>query len=84
MTPLGLLLMVLYVLLAIAVVVLLYYVVNWVLGLLGVQVPPQILKVIFVILGLIAVIAAITGGIQGWSISMQHTSELTKEILNVA
>jgi hypothetical protein len=52
---------VLYVLLAIAFVVLAYYVVIYVLGLLGIVVPDQILKVVFVILGLLAVIGALTG-----------------------
>lgn len=52
---------VLYVLLGIAFVVLAYYAVIWVLGMLGVSVPDQILKVIFVILGLLAVIGALTG-----------------------
>lgn len=52
---------VLYVLLAIAFVVLTYYVVIWVLGMLGIAVPAQILKVCFVILGLLAVIGAMTG-----------------------
>ena len=52
---------VLYVLLAIAFVFLAYYVVVWVLGMIGVSVPDQILRVIFVILGLLAVIGALTG-----------------------
>jgi uncharacterized membrane protein len=52
---------VLYVLLAIAFVFLCYYVIVWVLGMLGVQVPEQILRVVMVILGLLAVIGAISG-----------------------
>ena len=52
---------VLYVLLGIAFVVLAYYVVIWVLAMLGIQVPDNILKVVFVILGLLAVIGALTG-----------------------
>jgi hypothetical protein len=52
---------VLYVLLAIAFIVLAYYVVIYVLGLLGISVPDQILKVVFVILALLAVIGALTG-----------------------
>jgi hypothetical protein len=52
---------VLYVLLAVAFVFLCYYVVIWVLGMLGVAVPDQILKVCFVIIGLLAVIGALTG-----------------------
>ena len=50
-----------YILLAIAFVVLAYYVVLYVLALLGIRVPDQILTVIFVILGLLAVIGALTG-----------------------
>ena len=57
---------VLYVLLAIAFVVLAYYVVIYVLGMLGIAVPDQILKVIFVILALLAVIGALTGKFQTW------------------
>lgn len=52
---------VLYVLLGIAFVVLAYYVVIYVLGMLGIAVPDQILKVVFVILGLLAVIGALSG-----------------------
>jgi hypothetical protein len=52
---------VLYVLLAIAFVVLAYYVVIWVLAMLGIMVPDHILKVVFVILGLLAVIGALSG-----------------------
>lgn len=58
---------VLYVLLALAFVVLAYYVVIWVLGMLGIAVPDQILKIIFVILGLLAVIGALTGKFQTWT-----------------
>ena len=57
---------VLYVLLGIAFVVLAYYVVIYVLGMLGISVPDQILKVIFVILGLLAVIGGLTGRFDGW------------------
>jgi hypothetical protein len=57
---------VLYVLLAIAFVVLAYYVIVWVLGLLGISIPDQILKIIMVILGLLAVIGAITGKFDTW------------------
>ena len=52
---------VLQILLVIAVVVLCYYLVRWVLGLLGVEVPDRILVVIMVILGLMAAIAVLTG-----------------------
>lgn len=57
----GLFIRVLYILLAIAFVVLAYFVVIWVLGMLGISVPEHILKVCFVILGLLAVIGAMTG-----------------------
>lgn len=57
----GLLIRVLGILLAIAFVVLIYYVVIWVLGMLGIHVPQNILTVIFVILGLMAAIYALTG-----------------------
>ena len=62
----GLLKRVLNVLLAIAIVFLCYYVIVWVLGMLGVSVPDQILRVIMIILGLIAVIGAISGKFDGW------------------
>lgn len=51
----------LYVLLGIAFVVLLYYVTIWVLGMIGITVPDQVLKIVFVILGLLAVIGALSG-----------------------
>jgi hypothetical protein len=57
---------VLHVLLAIACVVLCYYVIVWVLGLLGVSIPDQILRIIMVILGLLAVIGAISGRFDSW------------------
>lgn len=57
---------VLQVLLALAFVVLAYYVTIWVLGLLGITLPAQILQIIFVILGLLAVIGAITGRFDTW------------------
>ena len=57
---------VLYVLLALAFVVLAYYVTVWVLGMLGLGVPDQILKVVFVILGLLAVIGALSGRYDNW------------------
>ena len=52
---------ILYILLAVAFVVLAYYVVIWVLGMLGILIPEHILKVVFVIIGLLAVIGALTG-----------------------
>ena len=57
---------VLQVLLAIAFVLLAYYIAIWVLGLLGLQVPAQVLQIIFVILALIAVIGALTGRFDVW------------------
>jgi hypothetical protein len=52
---------VLSILLAIAFVVLIYFVTIWVLGMLGIHVPPNILTVIFVILGLMMAIGALSG-----------------------
>ena len=57
---------VLHILLAIAFVVLCYYVIIWVLNMIGVSVPDQILKIVMVILGLLAVIGAISGRFDGW------------------
>jgi len=57
---------VLNILLAIAFVVLLYLVVGWVLGMLGISIPDQIMKVIFVIVGLMAAIWALTGRMDAW------------------
>jgi len=57
---------VLQVLSALAFVVLAYLVVIWVLGMLGLPVPVEILKVCFVILGLLAVIGALQGRFDTW------------------
>lgn len=54
------------VLLAIAFAILCYYIVIWVLGLLGIIVPEQILRVVFVIIGLLAVIGALRGSYDTW------------------
>ena len=62
----SLLLRILHILLAIAFVVLIYYVTIWVLGMLGIAVPHQILMVIFVIIGLMAAIAALSGRLDNW------------------
>ncbi len=62
----GLFVRVLNVLLAIAFVFLCYYVIVWVLGMIGVAVPDQILKIIMVILGLLAVIGAMSGRWDNW------------------
>lgn len=61
---------VLQILLVIAIVVLCYWVIVWVLGLLGIAVPSQILIAIMVILGLMGAIAALSGrldSINWWS-----------------
>jgi hypothetical protein len=52
---------ILAILLGIAFVVLAYYVVIWVLALLGVVIPAHILTVIFVIIGLMMAIAILSG-----------------------
>lgn len=62
----SLLLRVLHILLAIAFVVLIYFVTIWVLGMLGIHVPDMILKVIFVIIALMAAIAALSGRLDNW------------------
>lgn len=62
----SLFLRVLHVLLAIAFVFLCYYVIVWVLGMIGVSVPDQVLKICMVILGLLAVIGALSGRMDNW------------------
>jgi hypothetical protein len=57
----GLVIRILTILLAVAFVVLLYYVTVWVLGILGIHLPQNILSVIFVIIGLAMAIAVLTG-----------------------
>ncbi len=52
---------VLQILLLVAIVMLCYWVIIWVLGLLGVVIPHQILVCILVILGLMGAIAIISG-----------------------
>lgn len=54
------------ILLYIAFVVLAYYVAVWVLAMLGITVPEHILKVIFVIVALIAIIGALSGRWDNW------------------
>jgi hypothetical protein len=66
MGPKALFVRVLMILLAIAFVVLAYLVVVWVLGLLGIHIPPNILTVVFVIIGLMAAIWALTGRLDTW------------------
>jgi hypothetical protein len=52
---------VLQILLVVATVVLCYYIIIWVLGLLGIVIPQQILVCILVIMGLIGALAALSG-----------------------
>ena len=52
---------ILAILLSIAILVLCYYLVIWVLGLLGITIPQHILTVVFVILGLITAIGVFSG-----------------------
>jgi hypothetical protein len=61
-----LLIRVLSILLAVAFVVLIYFVTIWVLGMLGISVPDQILKVVFVIVALMAAIGALSGRMDSW------------------
>lgn len=49
------------ILLAIAFVVLLYYVAVWILGMLGLVVPDKILTIVFVIIGLAVAVSVLTG-----------------------
>jgi hydrogenase-4 membrane subunit HyfE len=66
MGPKALFIRVIMILLAVAVVVLCYYVVIYVLGMLGIHIPGNILTVIFVIVGLLLVLWAITGRLDNW------------------
>lgn len=66
MGPKALLVRILMILLAIAVVVLCYYITIWVLGMLGIHLPANILTVIFVIIGLILAVWALTGKLDNW------------------
>jgi len=66
MSPKGLLVRILMILLAIAFVVLCYYITIWVLGMLGIHIPANILTVIFVIIGLLMALWAITGRLDNW------------------
>jgi len=56
----------LQIVLGLAVVMLIYYVVPWLLGMLGLTIPERIWTVVMVILGLIAVIGALRGGYDGF------------------
>ena len=66
MGPKAMFVRVLMILLGIAFVVLAYYVTIWVLGMLGIHLPGNILTVIFVILGLLVAIWALTGRMDTW------------------
>jgi uncharacterized membrane protein len=61
-----LLIRVLSILLAVAIVVLAYYITIYVLGLLGIVLPANIVTVIFVIVGLVAAIGALRGDFDPW------------------
>jgi len=67
MGPKALFVRVIMILLAVAVVVLCYYATIWVLGMLGIHLPANILTVIFVIIGLLLVLWAITGKLDNWA-----------------
>lgn len=58
----SLLILLLNILLVIAFCALLYFIAVWVLGLLGVAFPANILKIIIVIVALILVIGVLAGG----------------------
>jgi hypothetical protein len=62
----GLFIRVCRILLVIAFLVLAYFVVIWVLQMLGIQVPDHILRIVFVILALIALIGALSGRFDTW------------------
>jgi len=55
-----------YILLGIAILVLLYLGTVWVLGLLGLTVPDRVLTAIFVVIGLLLFIAALSGRFNWW------------------
>lgn len=69
MGPKALLVRVMMILLAVAVVVLCYYIAIYVLGLLGIHIPGNILTVIFVIIGLLLAIWALTGRLDNWFVA---------------
>jgi hypothetical protein len=54
------------ILLYLAFVVLAYLVILWVLGMLGISIPENILKVVFVIIALMAIIGALSGRWDNW------------------
>lgn len=57
---------ILQVLVALGFVVLAYFVLVWGLDFLEIPVPSKILKVVFFIIGLLALIGALTGKMDGW------------------
>ena len=54
------------ILLYLAFVVLAYYVAHWVLAMLGIAVPEHILRVIFVIIALLAIVGSLSGRFDNW------------------
>lgn len=54
------------ILLYLAFVVLAYAVTIWVLGMLGISVPDHIMKIVFVIIALMAIIGALSGKWDNW------------------
>lgn len=54
------------ILLAFAVVMLIYYIVPWVLQMIGLSIPEHIWRIILVILCLMAVIGVLTGKYKWW------------------
>ncbi len=66
MGPKAMLIRIFMILLAVAFVVLAYYIVIWVLGMLGIHVPQNILVAVFVIIGLLLAVWALTGRLDNW------------------
>ena len=62
----GIVLIIARILLGIAILVLLYFGTVWVLGLLGITPPDRVLTAIFVVIGLLLFIAALTGKFNPW------------------
>lgn len=62
----ALLIRVLTILAAIALLVALFFFTVWILAMLGIAVPQKILTAIFIFLGLIVAIGALTGRFDSW------------------
>jgi len=58
--------MIIRILIAIASCVVGYYLVIWVLGMLGISIPAQLLTACFVLIGLVALYGAISGKWDAW------------------